>query len=270
MNVATYALLLCYMVAAFAGHVIFWQKRQEWTSLLISALWLGFGLQVFMLMTDGLRHGHAWGSASFNFVFVLVTLWTGSAVILHALTRKNIMALFAGPIALGCLAAASIFPVVSSPQESPLFKGAWLSLHIHLILLAYAALGLGFMCATAYLATAFRLQQKKLLPANASVSLESLSTWVSRLNGGGLVLLSFGLVSGWIWATLTWTGGWLLDAKVLASVTAWVLTGAVVFLRNRGKLQGRLGMWLTVLSFVVILLGLLLDRFIPSTYHRFL
>ena len=270
MSAAIYVLLLCYMVAALIGHVIFWTKRQYLTASLIAALSLGFALQIFVLLHDLIAIGHVWGSASFNFVFVLSLLWTGAALLVFALTRKTVMALFAGPLALLCLGAAAALPGTVSMGEAHHLKSVWLSAHIHLMLLAYAALGLGFICALAYLGTAFRLQRKMLMPSAASLSLESLNRWVQLLSTVGVILLSFGLMAGWVWADLSWQGAWLLDPKIMASLQAWALSAVVVVLRSRGKLQGRLGMWLIILSFGLILLGLLLDQMIPSTYHHFL
>ena len=269
MNLVTYALLLCYMLAAGAGHVMFWYKH-DWTRLLIASLGLGFILQCIILTHDLLHIGHVWGSASFNFIFMLVLAWTGAALLIYAVSKKILMALFAGPLGLLCLALAAAFPGAVSMGEASMIKGVWLSLHIHLMLLAYLSLGLGFICALAYLGIASRLHHKVLLPSSANVSLESLNRWVKYAGGVGLALLSFGLLSGWVWADLNWQGTWVADPKVLASLLAWALTAAVVGMRARGCLQGHVGMWLTVLSFVVILAGLLLDQLIPSTYHHFL
>ena len=267
MNFTTYAILLCYMVAAVSGHIVFWHKRATWLKPMLLALWSGLGLQLLMLAVDVWRYGHVWGSASFNFVFMLVGIWTAAALFIHVRTRNSLMALFAGPIALLCLAAVSLFPKQPTYEQVQTLQGVWLNLHIHLTLAAYALLGLGFIHTVAYLGLAYMLQHKKLLAQRSGLSLESLNLWVNRLTWAGLAVLSFGLFAGWVWAVQEWAGPWVSDIKVLGAVVAWLAYVMVLSMRLRGRLHGKQGMWCLVACFVLLMAGLLLNRFIPNAYH---
>jgi ABC-type uncharacterized transport system permease subunit len=136
------------------------------------------------------------------------------------------------------LAAAMEQPVVAA-QDARL-RGAWLVVHILLVLAGYAALAFTAVAAVAYL-----VQERRLKTKQASALLErlpplgTLDEMLSKALGLGFAFLTLGLVFGVMWAFLYADAGWMANPNITISILTWGLLLIMLVLRASAGWRGR-------------------------------
>ena len=136
------------------------------------------------------------------------------------------------------LVGAMEIPVAS--WTSPRVRDAWLTVHVLLVLLGYAALLLTAVASVIYLLQERRLKSKqrkgffeKLPP------LGTLDAIITKAMGFAFVFITLSVVAGVTWAFIESGIKWISDAKVGISMVTWGFYLVMVFLRNSAGWRGR-------------------------------
>jgi ABC-type transport system involved in cytochrome c biogenesis permease subunit len=143
-----------------------------------------------------------------------------------------------------------LVPVVSllawiASTESPLtvwanprVRGAWLLVHVAMILLGIASVCLTAGASIFYLAQERKLKRKDLgnthLPA-----LRTLDSLINRAMGIGFVFTTVGVLAGSTWAYVESGTRWLSNTNVLIALFTWLFYLTMVFLRATQGWRGR-------------------------------
>lgn len=190
---------------------------------------------------------------------LLTVAWTALAVALTAgIAARRRKALRVVP-ALGLLLSGAFLLVAGlgemNPQITPLvpvLASPLLSLHVSLVMPAYALLGLTFLCAVA--AVAVRLAARRDDEAPVRRAEEGLQALSRVMLVPALVLLAAGIFTGAVWAGESWGRYWGWDPKetwALVTLLVYALplhTASVPRLRSpRAWHAYMLGAFLTVL-----------------------
>ena len=123
---------------------------------------------------------------------------------------------------------------------SPVVRNAWLTAHIVLVLLAYAALVFAAVAALLYLFQERELKRKK--PRKLYYRLPPLGTldWLmSRALSIGFVFITLAVVAGSTWASIESGTRWIRDPRIVISLATWALYLVIVFLRVTAGWRGR-------------------------------
>jgi len=150
---------------------------------------------------------------------------------------------------LACLllAKASFGGVDASIQPlMPALKSNWLLIHVVVCFLAYAALTVAFGAALLYLIQDYS-------PREALPALPLLDRLIYRAVILGFFLLTFGILTGAVWAETAWGKYWSWDPKEDASLVTWLIYAALLHARRLKGWQGRRIAWLAVLGFLAII-----------------
>jgi cytochrome c-type biogenesis protein CcsB len=150
---------------------------------------------------------------------------------------------------LACLllAKASFGGVDANIQPlMPALKSNWLLIHVVVCFLGYAALTVAFGAALLYLIQDY--SPRKALPA-----LPLLDRLIYRAAILGFFLLTFGILTGAVWAETAWGKYWSWDPKEDASLVTWLIYAALLHARLLKGWQGRRIAWLAVLGFLAII-----------------
>jgi ABC-type uncharacterized transport system permease subunit len=129
-------------------------------------------------------------------------------------------------------------PVAS--WSNPQLRDAWLLVHVVLILLGYAALGLTAVASMLYLVRERQLKRK--VPGNISNRLPPLSaldTLMARALSIGFVLITLAVIAGSTWASIEVGTSWIRDPRIVISLLTWALYLVVVFFRITAGWRGR-------------------------------
>jgi len=135
---------------------------------------------------------------------------------------------------------------------NPLLRTTWLTLHIVLVLLGYAALLLTAGASLLYLFQERELKHKK--PRKFYYRLPALGTLddlISRSMAVGFVLMTLAVIAASTWASIYLKTDWVAQPKIVISFFTWAVYMALVFLRTTAGWRGRKAaiMTVTVLGF---------------------
>jgi len=154
---------------------------------------------------------------------------------------------------VGALVATLGNPV--SAWTSPVVRNVWLTVHIVLVLLGFAALLVTAVASFLYLFQERELKMKK--PRNFYYRLPALGTLddlISKSMGVGFVLVTLAVIAGSTWAFIEMRTAWIKDPRIAISFFTWGTYMAMVFLRTTAGWRGRKAaiMTVTVVGFSII------------------
>lgn len=127
-----------------------------------------------------------------------------------------------------------------SAWSSPVVRNTWLTVHIVLVLLGYAALVFTAGASVLYLFQERELKRKK--PRQFYYRLPDLATLddlISKSMTLGFVLITLAIIAGSTWAFVEMKTRWITDPKILISFFTWGIYMALVFVRVVAGWRGR-------------------------------
>ncbi len=134
-----------------------------------------------------------------------------------------------------------------SAWSSPVVRNAWLTVHIVLVLLGYAALLLTAVASLLYLFQERELKSKK--PSKLYYRLPALGTLddiISKAMAIGFVLITLAVIAGSTWAFIELKTAWIGQPKIAISFFTWFIYMVLVFLRTTAGWRGRKAAIMTV------------------------
>lgn len=144
----------------------------------------------------------------------------------------------------------SLVATLGNPVEgwtNPILRQTWLTLHIVLVLLGYAALLLTAGASLLYLFQERELKHKK--PRKVYYRLPALGTLddlISRSMAVGFVLMTLAVVAASTWASIYLRANWIAQPKIVISFFTWGIYLALVFLRTTAGWRGRKAALMTI------------------------
>lgn len=143
----------------------------------------------------------------------------------------------------------------SSQKEAtpllPALDSYWRAIHVPALLLSYTFLLVSGFCSGFYL---FRFYSKahSIKDNQKENQLGFLSELVYRCTSAGFALLTFGIVTGALWANHSWGNLWQWDPKENLALMTWFCYGAYLHLRLSNKVNGVTLAWLNALGVLAI------------------
>jgi cytochrome c-type biogenesis protein CcsB len=169
------------------------------------------------------------------------------------------------------LAVASAITISALDPHPRTFNAVFLALHATSSFAAYAAFTFGSCAGIAYLIQERALRRKSLGELSRRLpSLSVLDRLGYRAVALGFPLLTFGMVTGSVWASRAWGSYWFWEPKLTLSLLLWLLCAAIFHLRTIEKYQGRRTALLTVASALMVLVVFLGAGLISGGRHVFL
>jgi ABC-type uncharacterized transport system permease subunit len=126
-------------------------------------------------------------------------------------------------------------------------RNAWLTVHIVLVLLGYAALLLTAAASLLYLFQERELKNKR--PHSFYYRLPALGTLdevISQAMAIGFVLITLAVIAGSTWGFIELKTAWIGQPKIAISFVTWGVYMALVFLRTVAGWRGRKAAIMTI------------------------
>jgi ABC-type transport system involved in cytochrome c biogenesis permease subunit len=160
--------------------------------------------------------------------------------------RVESLSVFIFPLVFVMTLTATLGNPVSA-WSSPAVRNAWLTIHIVLVLLGYAALVFTVGGSLLYLFQERELKSKK--PSQFYYRLPPLGTLdeiISRSMAVGFVLITLAVIAGSTWAFIELKSDWIAQPKIAISFFTWGIYLAMVCLRTTAGWLGRKAALMTV------------------------
>jgi ABC-type uncharacterized transport system permease subunit len=182
--------------------------------------------------------------------FLVVVLY----LFAHWRYKLESLSVFIFPLVFVAALVATMGNPVSA-WSSPVVRNTWLTVHIVLVLLGYAALLLTAVASLLYLFQERELKSKK--PRKFYYRLPALGTLddvISKAMAIGFVLITLAVIAGSTWGFIELKSAWIGQPKIAISFVTWGIYMALVFLRTVAGWRGRKAaiMTLTVVGFAAI------------------
>jgi ABC-type uncharacterized transport system permease subunit len=230
---ALYSLGLLHSILSIA------RQREGLFRPAITAVRVGALLHLVSIVDEGLITGHCPISNFYEDISMCALLIVTLFLFVHWRYKLESFSVFIFPLVfLMTLVAAMGRPVAA--WSSLGMRSVWLTTHIVLVLLGYAALLLTAVAAVVYLIQERELKRKP--PRQFYFRLPPLGTLdelISRFMAAGFVLITLATIAGSTWGFIEAGASWIADPRIGISFVTWGIVLAMIFLRVSAGWRGR-------------------------------
>jgi cytochrome c-type biogenesis protein CcsB len=255
---------------ATGGYIVYLVRQEKWISQWSCLILLaGFVFHTLFLgyqyYTLGAAPVLSFKSAMSFFSWCIVCVF----LIFHIKFRIMVLGSFVAPFAAFLMIVSSAMPWLNEPVR-PVFKSLWLTFHVVTVFLGNGLFAITFAVSIMYLIQERQIKQKRFgslysrLPSLAT--LDSLNHFALMC---GFPFLTFGMITGSIYAQTTFGTYWQWDPKEVWSLITWLFYAALLHERLTVGWQGRKAAIMSIICF-----GILIFTFVGASvwmtgYHTF-
>jgi ABC-type uncharacterized transport system permease subunit len=256
-----------YAVASVSALPAVLYNRPGWKKICVPAAVSAFFFH-FVSLIEMLSASHHSLPVGMHEVQSLLALLICAAFLLVALLYRTVsFGVFALPLSLLLVLGPAIGPDHWT-FHSPEIRSGWLSLHIIALLAAYAALIFSLIANFLYLVQERRLKNKSNVDFLSWLPpLETMERIASGMLLIGFPFMTLGLLAGSLIAQESVGPAYFKDPKVLLSFAMWALYLVMLFVRRQAGLRGRRAVYLSSLTFLVVISVWAANQL--SSVHRF-
>ncbi len=224
------------------------RRRESLFRVALAAFGLGCIFQLVSIVEQGLVQHHFPANDFFEVMSLCAWLVTLLFLTIYWRYKAESLSVFVFPLVfVMTLVAALNNPVSRWSSES--VKNGWLTVHIVMALLGYAALLFTAVAAVAYLMQERELKRKqprsfyRLFPP-----LGMLDELISRSLGAGFVFITVSIIIIIVWAYISYGTSWIDNGLISTSVITWGIYLALIFFRVSAGWRGRKAAILAIIA----------------------
>jgi cytochrome c-type biogenesis protein CcsB len=182
--------------------------------------------------------------------------------------KLKVLGIYAAPLIALIMIAVSQVPNTPIPNQN-IFKNFWLISHVIAVFIGNAAFALACGIGILYI-----LQERAIKTKNPGFffkrlpSLEMLDATGYSCIIAGFTLLTFGLITGFIYARLIWGRFWSWDPKEVWSGITWLFYAALLHERLTAGWRGRRAAIMAIVGFAILLFTFLGVNFFLKGHHK--
>jgi cytochrome c-type biogenesis protein CcsB len=262
-----------YLIAAtlYIGFLIF-NKREEIGQIATITTIGGLVVMTVGLIMRTKEAGHSPFSNLYEsmifFAWAVIVIY----IIIEFLYNIKVVGAFIVPIGFLAIAFASMLPYRYQAIEPlvPALQSYWLEIHVITLFLAYAGFSISFGMSIMLLIKIKEEFTKKenfisrLLPD--SYTLDNFSYKSTAIS---FPLLTFGIISGAIWANYAWGTYWSWDPKETWSLITWLIYAAYLHGRFTKGWRGKKAAYLSIIGFGAVIFTYLGVTFLLPGLHAY-
>jgi cytochrome c-type biogenesis protein CcsB len=258
---------LCYFCGTI-GYLIYLLKDREVlhrissTILLVGALFHGAALGMGTVATGHFPITSIQEAISlFAWVFVVTYL------VIQLKLRLRILGSFVSPLAVVFMISSRLLPT-NAILNNGSSGSALLIAHVTSIFLANALFAVLFSLGIMYLLQERRIKKKNFgLLYERLPSLDRIDSIAQVCLMSGFPLMTAGLITGFVYASMIWRSPWNWDPKEVLSVVTWMIYAILVHERLAVGWRGRRAAWLAILGFFATILTFVLASLLLAGHH---
>jgi ABC-type uncharacterized transport system permease subunit len=265
------SVVLIYFAAGAVGMLQLLPGGEKYKRFLSPLVCLAVALEAVMLIFRAVALKAIPLTGLFESMIVL-TIVFGLVYLFLSITLQQVW--FGSIMAWVILAMILMAGAVATPVSEPhsLAATPWAIAHGIAMVLGGASIAFATSSAVLYLLGRDKLKRKEVLQVLGRVpniqKLEHMNLLGVRV---AFVLITVGLVSGLGLASMLRTGlaAWLADPKVICSMAAWAVLGAILVLNRMLMLKAKARAGMTVAAFVLVLFAIVVVTVLGATIHNF-
>jgi cytochrome c-type biogenesis protein CcsB len=248
---------------AFTFSVVFGKARaMRWGFILAG---VGLAPHAVAIVLRWVAVGH--GPYMLKYEVLSSNAWVAIAVLLVVLLRRpawSALAVVVMPLAILSV-AMGLFSNPESRDLPPTLRSIWLMFHIIFAKISAAAFLLSLGSAVLLL-----LHERKRVPEwieKRTPSGPALDALIIRSAGFGFIFWTVTIAAGAIWGNQAWGRYWGWDPIETWALVSWLTYGTFLHVRFFFKTGPKATAWLSVASFTIFILALLILPFFISSLH---
>ena len=225
------------------------RRRESLFQIALGAFGLGGIFQLVSIVEQGLVQQHFPANDFFQVMSLCAWLVTLAFLVIYWRYKAESLSVFVFPLVFVMTLVAALSNPVSR-WSSEAARSTWLTVHIVLALLGYAALLFTAVAAVAYLMQERELKKKKQPRSFYRVfpPLGMLDELISRSLGAGFVFITVSIIIIIIWASNSYGARWVDNGLISTSVITWGIYLAMIFFRVSAGWRGRKAAILSIIA----------------------
>ena len=215
------------------------RKRDQLFRVALGAFAVGAVLHFVSIIEEGLLENHCPIANFYETFSMCAFLLTVLFLFVYWRYKLESLSVFVFPLVFVMALVATMGNPVSAWTSSAV-RNAWLTVHIVLVLLGYAALAIMAVASLLYLIQERELKAKK--PRKFYYRLPPLGTLddlISKSMAFGFVFITLAVIAGSTWGFIELRTRWIADPKIAISFFTWGAYLVMVFLRVTAGWRGR-------------------------------
>jgi cytochrome c-type biogenesis protein CcsB len=267
MDIILYFIIFFYMLstAGYAAYLFF--QQAVWQKAGFGLLLAGFVCHTLLMVAAGFSEGLYPGRNLYQTLVLAGWAFSGVFVFVRLKFNLKVLGVYAAPLVTAVMMLASRVPS-EAVADSRFFKSFWVFFHVLTMFLGNAAFALACGVGVLYVLQERAIKKKtqgfffRRLP-----SLELLDTVGYRCIVSGFVVLTTGLVAGFIYARIAWGHFWSWDPKEVWATVVWLFYAALLHERLTIGWRGRKSAVMSIVGFVVVLFTFLGVNLLLGGHH---
>lgn len=265
--------LLGYLASSAIYFLYLSAPRDSVARLARRTLALGLGLQVAGLVLRWresyvLGFGHAPVSNMYESMLLFAACVAAVSLFLEQRHHSPAIGVLSAPLAAVILAYTSLSSDMSSAIEPlfPALKSNWLTAHVLVCFIAYAAFAVSALVSGAYLLK-LRAGERGFWKALPSVAvLDDIAYQAVAL---GFPMLTMGIFFGAVWADVAWGTYWSWDPKETWSLVTWLVYATYLHARLVRGWRGPRAAFISILGFAAVIFTYWGVNYLLSGLHSY-
>ena len=268
MNFLIITTLIFYLLST-AGYIIylFLQKDRLYKAGYY-LLAIGFLCHAVLVCAESFISGHIPVHNLRGTLLVAGLTIAGVFIVFQYKFKLKILGVYVAPLTASVIFIASQLPDTPMQQINNVFNSVWLISHIVAIFIGEASFALACGIGIIYLVQERSIKNKtqgfffRRLP-----SLELIDNTGYRCIIIGFIVLSVGLITGFVYAKFVWGRFWSWDPKEIWSMITWLLYAALLHGRISTGWRGRKAAIMSIVGFAVLLFTFFGVNFLMEGHH---
>jgi cytochrome c-type biogenesis protein CcsB len=265
-----FKLALAFDLLATGGFIVYLIKQQKW--VFRCSYWIlvaGFTSHTIFL---GCQY-YSLGAAPVLGIKAALSFFSWSIICAYLIFqikfKLRVLGSFIAPLAAFLMIISATMPWLEGPV-GPQFKSIWLTVHIAVAFMGNGMFAITFLAAIMYLLLERSIKQKKFgsfysrLPSLAT--LDSINYYSLVY---GFIFLTFGMITGSIYAQLIIGTYWQWDPKEVWSLITWLFYAVLIHERLTVGWRGRKAALMSIVCFCILIFSFLGASLWLGGYHSF-
>jgi ABC-type uncharacterized transport system permease subunit len=223
------------------------RRREQLFRVAMGAFGIGAVLHFVSIVEDGIATQHCPITNFYETLSMCAFLIVLLFLFVERRYKLQSMSVFVFPLVF-VMALVATFGNPVGPWPTPLLGSAWLTAHIALALLGYAALVLMALASLLYLFQERALKSKKPRKSYAWLpALGVLDDFIAKSMGAGFTLITLAVVTASTWAFVEHKTAWISQPGIGLSFFTWGAYLVLICLRTTVGWRGRKAALMTVI-----------------------